>query len=110
MSTGYYEHESDFECDLIEEYIFPSDIKRIISHGHHTFHRRLYFFSPSTRCVYRFLSYKYGAGTNLRQYNQYKSLIYNLITDENKHDSLCVSDNLLERTSNKTKIILPKMK
>ena len=110
MSTGYYEHEADFECDPIEEYIFPPDIKRIISHGNHTFNKRLYFFSPSARRVYRFSSYEYGSGTYLSPYKQRNSLVYNLITDENKHDSLCVSDRLLKRTVNMTKIILPKMK
>ncbi|KAK8871391.1 hypothetical protein M9Y10_007116 [Tritrichomonas musculus] len=105
MSTGYYQHEADFECDPIEEYIFPPDIKRIISHGDHTFHRQLYFFSPSAKKVFRFSSYEYGMGTYLTPGKK-----YNLITDDNKHDMLYISDKLLERTANMTKIILPKMR
>ena len=110
MSTGYYEHEADFECDPIEEYMFQPDIKRIITHGNHAFRRRLYFFSPSTKQVVRFLNYEFSVGTYLKAHRQGKSLIYNLIADDGKHDALCVSDKMLARTAGMTKLVLPKLK
>ena len=36
MTTNYYIHSNDFECDDLTEYVMPSDIKRIISHNHKT--------------------------------------------------------------------------
>ena len=79
MSTGYYEYAADFECDDVEEYIFPSDIKRIISHGDHTFHNRIYFFSPSERRVYRYLSIPVPIGEFLSPYRIHRSLKYNMM-------------------------------
>ena len=108
MSIGYYDHAADFECDDVAEGVLPSDIKRIISHGQHTFHRRLYFFSPSQRQVYR--CYPPQCGQLLNSYTIYNSLKYNLITDDGKHDALCVNDKLIARTATMTKLVLPKMK
>ena len=37
---SYYKYREDFDCDDVPENIMPSDIKRIVSHGKHTFHKR----------------------------------------------------------------------
>lgn len=39
-----------------------------------------------------------------------RSLMFNLLTDENKHDALIVSERMLSRTKDMRKFILPKMK
>ena len=106
MSTNYYLHANDFECDDVPELIFPTDIKRIISHNQHRFHKRIYFFSPRERQVYRYLPMFCGAAESLSPYKTGRSLKFNLLTDENKHDGLIVSDRFIERTKNMSKIVL----
>ena len=106
MSTPYYIHADDFECDDVTEYVMPSDIKRIISHNQHTFYKRIYFFSPSERQIYRYLPMFCGCSETIKAYKVGKSLKFNLLTDENKHDSIYVSDRLIARTSGMSKIEL----
>ena len=109
MTTNYYTHSADFDCDDVPDYIMPADIKRIVSHNRHTFHKRVFFFSPSERQVYRYdplmkivQLVKGGEIGN--------SLKFNLVTDESRHDSLYVSGIMLARVSNMTKIELMKSK
>ena len=106
MTTNYYIHSNDFECDDVTEYVMPSDIKRIISHNQHTFYKRIYFFSPSERQIYRYLPMFCGCSETIKAYKVGKSLKFNLLTDENKHDSIYVSDRLIARTSGMSKIEL----
>ena len=105
MTTKFYIHSADFECDVVPDYIMPSDIKRIISHNRHTFHKRIFFFSPSERQVYRYdplmKIIQLVKGCEIGN-----SLKFNLVTDESRHDSLCVSDRMLARVSNMNKIEL----
>ena len=105
MTPNYYIHADDFDCDNVPDYIMPADIKRIVSHNRHTFHKRVFFFSPSERQVYRYdplmkivQLVKGGEIGN--------SLKFNLVTDESRHDSLYVSGIMLARVSNMTKIEL----
>ena len=109
MTTNYYIHADDFDCDDVPVYIMPADIKRIVSHNRHTFHKRVFFFSPSERQVYRYdplmkivQLVKGGEIGN--------SLKFNLVTDESRHDSLYVSDRMIAYTSNMSKIELIKSK
>ena len=83
---------------------YPNDIKRIVSSGNHTFHKRVYFFSPSQRKVY-----KLGYGP-LNYQVRWNSHVHCLVDDINKRCSLCVNDRLIDRTSNLTKIELMKSK
>ena len=85
---------------------YPNDIKRIWStcDGTHTFHKRVYFFSPSQRKVY-----KLSCGP-LNYQVRWNSHVYCLVDDMNKRYSLCVNDRLIDRTSNMTKIELMKSK
>ena len=106
MTTNYYIHADDFYCDDVAELVMPTDVKRIVSHNHHTFHKRIYFFSESKRQIYRYLQMFGGASEPLRAYKSGKSLKFNVLTDENKHDSIYVSDRLIDRISNMTKIEL----
>ena len=106
MTTNYYIHADDFDCDDVEELVMPIDIKRIVSHNHHTFHKRIYFFSESKRQIYRYLPMFGGASEPLKAYKIGNSLKFNILTDENKHDCIYVSDRLITRTSNMTKIEL----
>ena len=79
---------------------YPNDIKRIMSSGNHTFHKRVYFFSPSHRIVYKSC---YGP---LNYQVRWNSHVYGLIDDMNKRCSFCVNDRLIDRTSDMSKIEL----
>ena len=72
----------------------------------YSFHKRIYFFSESKRQIYRYLPMFGGASEPLRAYKSGKSLKFNILTDEDKHDSIYVSDRLITRTSTMTKIEL----
>ena len=105
MTTNYYTHSADFDCDNVPDYIMPADIKRIVSHNRHTFHKRVFFFSPSERQVYRYDPLM--RTTQLVKGGEIgNSLKFNLVTDESRHDSLYVSGIMLARVSNMTKIEL----
>ena len=84
----------------------PTIRKRIVSHNHHTFHKRIYFFSPSKRQIYRYLPMFCGASDPLKAYKSGNSLKFKILTDENKHDSIYVSDRLIAHISNMKKIEL----
>ena len=109
MTTNYYIYADDFACDDVPDYIMPADVKRIISHNRHTFHKRVFFFSPSERQVYRY-------SPSMRTIELVKgskignSLKFNLVTDESRHDTLYVSDRMIAYTSNMSKIELIKSK
>ena len=47
-----------------------------------------------------------GVSESLKAYKIGQSLKFNILTDENKHDSIYVSDRLITRISNMTKIEL----
>ena len=83
---------------------YPSDIKRIVSIGDHTFHARFYFISEIFRTVYKLTSdpMKYQITGNSKKYC--------LVDDNNKRYGLYVNDRLFDRIKNMNKIILPKMK
>ena len=109
MTTNYYIHSADFACDNVPDYIMPYDVKRIISHNRHTFHKRVFFFSPSERQVYRYDPLM--RITELVKGSEIgNSLKFNLVTDESRHDTLYVSDRMLAYTSNMNKIELMKSK
>ena len=84
---------------------YPNDIKRIWStcDGSHTFRKRLYFFSESRREVYKLSS------DPMRYQERNGTHVYCLIDDMNKRCSFCVNDYLITKTSNMSKIELPKM-
>ena len=88
--SDYYKYESDFElpesCKITNKY--PNDIKRIISHGDHTFHKRFYFFRESQRQVYKLSS------DPLHGYKIVNSLKFT-VDDINRRNSFCVSNFLI---------------
>ena len=108
MSNCYY-HQDDFDCDDVPELIMPNDIKRIASHGKHTFHKRFYFFSPSQRQVYEYNTYAKIAYT-LKGYEIGNSLKFNIVSDRSRHDSIYVSERMIDLVSNMSKIELPKLR
>ena len=109
MTPNYYIHADDFDCDNVPDYIMPADIKRIVSHNRHTFHKRVFFFSPSERQVYRFDPLM--RITELVKDGEIgNSLKFNLVTDESRHDTLYVSDRMIAYTWNISKIELIKSK
>ncbi len=52
--TNYYQHINDFEDIVPIDNAMPVDVKQLISHCNHTFHKRFYFFSPSEKKFYRY--------------------------------------------------------
>ena len=109
MSTPYYIHHDDFDGLVVPDQVMPNDIKRIVSHGKHTFHKRPFFFSPSQRQVYR-----YTATDKLveivKGHTAGNSLVFNLVTDESRHDALYVNDRMLDIIRDMPKIELPDMR
>ena len=108
MSTLYYIHYDDFDCDDVPENVMPKDIKRIVSHGKHTFHKRIFFFSPSQRQVYRYCTHDRLVET-VKGHTVGNSLRFNLVPDTTRHDTLCVNDRMLDITRDMNKIELPNM-
>ena len=103
--SEYFIHYDDFDF-IPQSYHqftpdkYPNDIKRIISYNQHTFHKRIYFFSPSQRIIY-----KVCCGP-LSYHVSYHSRVYCLIDDMNKRVSLCINDLFIVRTSDMKKIEL----
>ena len=108
--SEYFKYYDDFgfkpeSYQMITPDRYPSDIKRIWStcDGTHMFRKRIYFFSPSQRKVYKTI---YGPlSYHIRNEDTH---VYCLVDDMNKRCSFCVNDNLVKYTSNMTKIELPK--
>ena len=103
--TDYFIYADDFDVkpisyQFIHKDKYPSDIKRIISKGTHNYHKRIYFFSPSKREVYK------PGSEPLRYQETGNSHVYCLIDDMNKRCKLYVNDKLIEKTKNMNKIIL----
>ena len=111
---SYYQHIEDFEGVVPKDNIMPSDVKRLISHCNHTFHKRYYFFSPSMKTFYRCYI---DSVMPLSDYRFQKYTKVNLLPDENKgtgptqkiHDSIYLSDRFMQRIENMNKLILPKL-
>ena len=108
MTEEYYENFKSFDCK-IPDCLFPSDVKRIFSHCDHTFMKRIYLISPSEKQIYRFFP-NGEFGEPLKSMKVNKSLKFNLLSDENKHDTFYLSDRLLKRIERMDKVILNKMK
>ena len=84
--------------------LIPRDIKRIIKHCDHTFLKRYYFISESTKQIYRFI------------YNEFKQLCINkkqgyitLISDNEKHTNIYATNNLFKRIKEMKIIELERM-
>lgn len=107
MTDQYYIHFDSFDCK-VPDCLFPSDVKRIFTHCDHTFMKRIYFISPSEKQIYRFFP-NADCGEPLSSMKVSKSFKFNLLTDENKHDTFLLSDRLLKRIDKMDKVILPKL-
>ena len=106
MSTLYYIHHDDFDGLAVPDQVMPSDIKRIVSYGKHTFHKRPYFFSPSMRQVYRYTPTD-KLVERLTGYECGNSIRFSLVPDTTKRTSITVNDWMLTITGDMGKIDLP---
>ena len=106
MSTPYYIHHDDFDGLAVPDQVMPNDIKRIVSHGKHTFRKRIFFFSPSQRQVYRYIATDKLVEV-VKGHTVGNSLVFNLVTDESRHDTLYVNDRMLDIIRDMPKIELP---
>ena len=121
---SYYQHIDDFDGVVPLDNAMPSDVKRLISHCNHNYHKRYYFFSPSQRAFYRYYrdaTSAYQLAT--KQHQKYP--VVQLIPDEderckasrdfvvgtaktpNIRDSICISNRFIQRIENMNKLILP---
>ena len=117
MST-YYEHINDFEGIEPPADIMPADVKRLISHGKHTYQKRFYFFSPSEKKFYRYFdndkTIKELEGRIRNQ--KEKSFTCRLTPDisyGNKYhirDYIIISKPFIKRIEQMNKLILPATK
>ena len=114
---SYYLHIDDFDGIVPVDNAMPKDVKRLISHCNHNYHKRYYFFSPSQMAFYRYHHYdKIAVQLSICQNN--KCYKVNLLPDENKgtgitqniHDSICISNRFLKRIENMNKLILPSLR
>ena len=109
--TQYYENANDFDGIEPADYVMPYDVKRLISHCGHTFHKRFYFFSPSER---RF--YKYNANKKTAKVKKCKALgnrpspRYRFSTDDDKDDEITVSKHFMKRIEGMKSLILKRAK
>ena len=119
MTTNiYYDHIDDFDGAEPLENEMPRDVKRLIYHCRHTYHNRLYFFSPSEKQFYRYFP-KSEYAEKLGGYRVSKrSLRYQFIPEEddgtpstpNIRDSIVVSDRFVKRVEKMNKLELPSMR
>ena len=52
--SDYYDNIDEFEGIEPIAYVMPFDVLRLLSHNNHSFHKRLYFYSPSARVFYKY--------------------------------------------------------
>ena len=100
---SYYEHFNDFGDIHITNETMPSDVKRVISYGKHSFNTRDYFYSPSEQQVYTY-SPVYDEYVMIKRYVKGKSLLFYLRTDDKKTTSMTVNDNFIRRTQTMNRI------
>ena len=106
----YYEHYNDFgDGHHVCSESMPSDIKRLLSHGKHTFRTRDYFFSPSERLFYRY-NPTWEDYFRLKPLKIGPSPAFSLRTDEKKSDVIYVSDRFLERTQSMNALEIPSIR
>ena len=114
---SFYLHSNDFDGIIPVDNAMPSDVKRLISHCNHNYHKRYYFFSPSQRAFYRYHHYdKIAVRLSTSRCN--KCYKVNLLPDENKgtgitqniHDAITISDRFMKRIENMNKLILPNLR
>ena len=102
---SYYEHFNDFGDIHITNETMPSDVKRVISYGKHSFNTRDYFYSPSERQVYTY-NPVYDEYVMIKRYVKGKSLVFRLQTDDKKTSVMTVNDNFIRRTQTMNRIEL----
>ena len=112
---SYYQHIDDFDGVVPIDNAMPSDVKRLISHCNHNYHKRYYFFSPSQRAFYRYYSnYAYQLATK----QQHKCTYVNVIPDEddgtsktpNIRDAICISNRFMQLIEHMNKLVLPNLR
>ena len=81
----------------------PNDVKQLIEHGRFTYHKRLYFFSPSEKKIYRYYP-REGYAYNLMLQKKSNCLIAALIPDADDGTgrnpvryNLCISVQFMKR-------------
>ena len=100
---SYYEYYNDFGDIHPTNETMPSDVKRVISYGKHTFKTRDYFYSPSERQVYTYNA-KYDVYVTMNRRQNGKSFVIGLSTDDKKSTSITVNDNFIRRTQTMNRI------
>ena len=106
---SYYQHIDDFDGVVPIDNAMPSDVKRLLSHCNHNYHKRYYFFSPSQRKFYRYYEDGYAYTVYNMPFN--KGLKFTFIPDENDklRDSIYLSNRFMQRIEHMNKLILPKL-
>ena len=92
----------------------PQDVKRVIEHGRHTYHKRLYFYSQSAKKIYRYYpreGYAYDLAMKKKGKN---SFVVTLIPDADDgtgknpvRDSVYISPQFMKRVEGMDSLIIP---
>ena len=105
----YYEHYKDFGDIHVNSESMPSDVKRLLGYGKHTFRTRDYFFSPSERLFYTYKP-RWDEYLSIKPRKQGNSILFSVRTDDKKSTTICVSDRFLERTQSMNAIDISSMR
>ena len=100
---SYYKHFNDFGNVYPINEMMPSDVKRVISYGKHTFNTHDYFYSPSEQQIYTY-NLKYDVYVMMSRRQKGKSLLIKLSTDEKKQTTITINDNFINRTQTMNRI------
>ena len=101
----YYDNADSFDGIEPADYVMPYDVKRLIKHNRHTYHKRFYFYSQSERRFYRYFDDEQRAvvmkGKVMNERTQ--SIRYRFIPDisysvgENIRDEILLSKFFMKR-------------
>ena len=107
--SDYYDNIDEFEGIEPIAYVMPFDVVRLLSHNNHSFHKRLYFYSPSTRVFYKYNAMKRTA-RRLKgvMKNDNATVRYRFIDDGDKNDEILLSRFFIKRIEGMKAIRLDK--
>ena len=115
--TNYYQHINDFEDIVPIDNVMPADVKQLISHCNHTFHKRFYFFSPSEKKFYRYYPDEQQSKELPSRFKTNSiSPAYRLTPDisfksgKKIRDDIIISKHFIKRIEQMNKLILSKAK
>ena len=107
--SDYYDNIDEFEGIEPIAYVMHFDVLRLLSHNNHSFHKRLYFYSPSARVFYKYNANKRTA-RRLKgvMKNDNATVRYRFVDDDDKDDEILMSRFFIKRIEGMKAIRLDK--